>query len=80
MNKLEKIYWRDIGGLSDGWMELADLIKKADKIYNEECVSVGEVIYETTDYIIVSSTFDGDEKWHDASMIMKSVIIRRELI
>lgn len=76
--KYEKIYWKDISGISEKWMDLPELIKEAESVFNEECVSVGEVVYETEGYIIIAPTFDGNDKYHDASMIMKSVILKRE--
>jgi hypothetical protein len=76
--KLEKIYWRDINGLSDHWMTKDELVKEALKSFLVNCVSVGDVVYENDDFVIISSTFDGDDKYHDASMIMKSVIVKRE--
>lgn len=76
---IEIVYWRDIAGISEHWQTKDELMVEAEKVYKEECVTIGEVIYETDDYIIICATFDGDERYHDASVIMKSVIIRREL-
>lgn len=78
--KYEKIHWRDISGLSEKWMDLEELKTEAEKLYNEECVSVGEVIYENENYIILAPTFDGGKNYHDASMILKSVIVSRETL
>ncbi len=78
--KLEKIYWKDIDGLSDSWMSKEDLIVAGQESFNETCISVGEVLFENEDFLIIAGTFDGVEMWHDASMIMKSVIVNRETI
>lgn len=74
--KLNKIYWRDISGLSDRWMDKEELIEEAQKAFNTECITVGWVIHETDDYLLVSATTDQDGEYHDASMIMKSVILK----
>ncbi len=78
--KLEKIYWKDIDGLSETWMSREDLIVAGKASFDETCISVGEVLFENEDFLIIASTFDGVEMWHDASMIMKSVVVKRELI
>ncbi len=85
---LEKIYWKDICGLTsakNGWMTKTELIVEAESCFNGEYVSIGYVVHETEDYLAIAATHDCDEtdserRYHDASMIMKSVIIRRELL
>ena len=78
--KTEKIYWIDIASLSDGWMTVDELCTEAEKQYDSMCITVGDVVYENDKYIIVCPTFDGDDMYHDASMILKSVIVKRELL
>jgi hypothetical protein len=81
MHKLEKIYWRDIGGITDSWLSTEEILVEAEKRYNEVCESVGWVVFENDDYIVLAATRDpSQDTWHDGSMIMKSVIILREKI
>lgn len=77
-HKIEKIYWRDIAGLSDKWMTKEELCIEAQKNFDALCSTVGTVIFENNEYVIICPTLDGDDKFHDSSMIMKSVIVRRE--
>jgi hypothetical protein len=77
---MEKIYWKDIGSLSDSWESKDNLLKNAEKRYTEECTTVGEVIFENENYVVVAASFDGSDMYHDSSMIMKSVICKREKI
>lgn len=78
MEKLQKIYWKDISGLSDRWMDKKDLIEEAEKAFNNECITIGWVIHETPEYVLICATKGLDGEWHDASMIMTSVIYKRE--
>ena len=77
---LVKVYWRDIAGLScdDGeaaWLSEEALMRNAERMYKTEYISVGYLIGKTKKYIVIAAT-DGKGNWADASMIMKSVIIK----
>jgi hypothetical protein len=76
--KLLKIYWKDIAPLSDGWKGLKHCIEEADKLYEHEMISVGYLIHDTPDYVVIAASVDDtepeDPNYNDVSMIMKSVI------
>lgn len=83
-NKLVKVFWRDIAGISStdnssAWLTKAQLSKEAKRLYEQQYVSVGYLVENNSKFIIVAATTD-DEKdetlWSDASMIMKDVVIK----
>ena len=83
MSKIVKVYWHDIAtisGESIEWLDKEQLLKEAYKVYNLEFTTVGEIIHDTDEFIVVSATSDNSECpiYADSSMIMKSVIIRIE--
>ena len=82
-SKYVKVVWRDIIGLTSSdnasaWMEKDQLMKEAKKMYDHEHITVGEIVGETDEFIVISATSDNDGLYNDSSMIMKSVIIRTE--
>lgn len=84
MKPLVKVLWRDIAGIdsadnSSSWFTEPQIIKKASELYNQEYVSIGYLVAERPEFIVIAATTDNDEEaplWSDASMIMKSVIIQ----
>lgn len=86
LNKYVKVIWRDIMGITSGdnacaWMNRAQIAEEGQKCYDHEHTSVGEIVVANDDFIILVATSDNDIKetlYSDASMIMKSVIIRIE--
>ena len=77
------IHWKDISTLSasGGWGTLDEMKKDAADCYALDYTTIGELIFDGPDYIIVASTSDNDEddpNYNDASMIMKSVITKIE--
>jgi len=82
------IYWRDISGIdsadnSSSWFTKKQAIKEAQKLYDEEFTTIGEIIAETENFVVVAATCDNDLEeaiYSDMSMIPKSVIIRKEKI
>lgn len=77
---IETIHWRDIAGISDSWMTKEEAIVAGNTSFNEVCISVGQVIYENEQFLILASTFGGENKYHDCSMILQSVIVNRETL
>lgn len=84
--QITKVYWRDIAGIespnnSNAWLTRDQAVKEAEKLYNHEYETVGEIIAETNDFIVIAATTDNgtlEPLFSDLSMIMKSVIIRME--
>lgn len=82
---LLKVSWRDISGIdsannSSAWFNEKQILKEAQKLYDQIYISVGYLVSETSDFIVLAATTDcgEDPLWSDASMIMKNVIIKSE--
>lgn len=76
---LFRIFWRDIQGAPQGWKNKEDLVAWAEKAHQVEFITVGYLIYENKNFIVLAATIDGyEEEYNDASMILKSVITKRE--
>lgn len=80
MKNIEKITWRDIHAIPTQWLTIQDSIGKAKKMFNQEHLTVGFVVYEDENMVVISATFDGVDLYNDSSMIPKGVIIKREEI
>jgi hypothetical protein len=81
--KLYKIHWLDIVGGKD-WYSLKEAVSFAKKKFKTTYYTVGYLIYEDKDMVVVASTYtiedDGDYSFNDVSMIPKSVVIKKEKI
>ena len=51
------IYWEDIAGYSDSWMERKDIIDMRP----HSCISIGRVLEMTEEYITIVATWDDDK-------------------
>jgi hypothetical protein len=81
--KLERIFWRDIGSISDSWYSKDELIERANKDFHTLCETVGYIVFENSNFVVVAATLlpgdtEEENRYHDASMIMQSVIVTRE--
>jgi hypothetical protein len=71
------VSWRDISGLSEsGWKSKEDILTEAERKFNIEYQSIGWLLEENERYIVLVATTGDQEEYHDASMIMKSVITK----
>ena len=81
-----KVIWRDISGMcsednSSAWLSKKLMDMMGREVYNHEHVSIGEIVVDNKDFIVLAATTDDDTEdplYSDASMIPKSVIIRTE--
>lgn len=80
--EIKKVIWRDISALPSGrWYTKETALKESQKLFETEYVTVGQIIEENENFIIISATWDSDieeENFNDISMILKSVIVRIE--
>jgi hypothetical protein len=84
--KYKRIVWRDISGMdsadnSSAWFTKKQLEKVGQEYYDHEYHSIGEIIVDTKDFIVLAATTDNDEEeplYSDVSMIPKAIIIRVE--
>jgi hypothetical protein len=82
--KLVMVFWRDIASISStdnsgAWLTEEEAAREADKLYNHQYISVGYLVENNPKYIVVAATTDNDKDnplYSDASMIMKSVVIK----
>ncbi len=71
------VEWRDIITLEDGWMSVEDAIQTGKELYNAKYRTVGWVIHEDKDFLLVAATDDiSGAEYNDISMILRSVIIK----
>ena len=77
MKTIELIKWRDIQGFGRGYKTLDEAIEESRKLYNQIMETVGWVIFENDEFIVVASTFDSVEDWNDLNMIPKPFIVDR---
>lgn len=75
--RVELVVWRDHEGLP-GWSSAVDLEEWA-KVDTTTCVSVGILVHESEDSIVLSSSVHSDG-WGDSLKLLKSSIIRREIL
>jgi len=63
------------------WFTKEEFMAKAQKMYDHEHSSVGQIVGETDDFIGLAATTDNDPEdplYSDGSMIPKALIIRTE--
>lgn len=83
MKEIYKITWRDISSLPSGrWYSKEDALKEGQRIFDIEYVTVGRILEDNEKYIILASTYDSEmnENFNDVSMILKSVILKIEIL
>jgi hypothetical protein len=75
--RVERVTWLDTGlAISDGWMTPAHILEHAT---NQLVTSVGFVMYEDDDRLILTGTFAADIDQHlNAQSISKIAIRQRE--
>ena len=73
------VYWKDIT-VDCGWVTLEQLQKWGKDSFNETCKTVGYLVHESKDYVIVASSCaiftDSDIQFNNPIMIMSSVITK----
>lgn len=81
MKNIEIITWRDIHALKTQWRTLEESIEEGKILFNYKQFTVGVVIYEDKDMILIAASGDVDDKektYNDISMIPTSEIIKRD--
>lgn len=67
--------------MKGAWLSPAEAAGQAREYFDSKCVTVGYVIHENIDFIVIAATHDGEpedvREYHDISMIMCSVIVSR---
>ena len=79
-----KVIWKDIAGVSSGdnsgaWLSKEEALEESQKLFDSEYITIGEIIQETKDFIVIAATKDLEgDLYSDVSMIPKSVVVRVE--
>lgn len=76
-NKLIKVYWKD-HYFQGEWNSIIGVAKTAENGFNEPCWTVGECIVNKSGYIVMASSFNGDDEYGNTAMILKKDIIKYE--
>lgn len=78
--EISKVEWLDSGAVvSDGWTSLEDTIEKTKGVDFLHAETVGYVVYEDEDIIIMAQTLDMDaEKLLNAQVIARDAVFNRE--
>lgn len=73
-----RVQWVDSSTLGEGWFKRKVFLHKAKHAFTKSCVSVGKVIADRRDYVVLASAQDtGDpESFFNAHMIPKCAIIK----
>lgn len=80
-NKLVCVHWRDITTLDSAWLSTEQAIVEGREKYNLVYKTVGYLIENNKDFVLVAATYDADgDEYNDISMIMKCVIIKTETL
>jgi len=78
INKLVKIYWKDAAS-SEAWEDLNEVRDWASKTYVTPCETVGELILDTDDYVVVAASNNGEKTLYgDKVLIPKTLIDKTE--
>lgn len=73
--KIYTVSWRD--HTSDpSWKSDKELKKWGDTCYNALCTSIGHIVFDAKNYIIVAGEKDGDGNHGNCTMILKSAITK----
>lgn len=80
--KTARVHWKDIATISDincAWYLTEDAVKKGKEVFLHDHLTIGEIIENNKDFILVASTINTGESpmyYSDISMIPKSVITK----
>jgi hypothetical protein len=79
-SKVFKVLWRDVAGLglpNKAWYSKEEMEEMGKAMFNLEYVTIGEIVIDEKDYIVMAPTTDQDGVYSDCSMIPKSNIIKK---
>lgn len=71
--RLVKIIWIDPTSES-AWQNEKEIDKWAIEVSKEKCISVGWIIRENKDYIIIASDRNDAGEWANTNLIYKSLV------
>lgn len=80
MIQVTQIQWRDAASIADfgeEWLTTERAIGESRKLFDEPCLSVGFLIEENEDFIVLANS-RADGLWGGVQMIPKSVVITKD--
>lgn len=86
MNTIAIIHWKDIATISDesmAWFTQEQAKTKGKEVYNHDHLTIGQVIENNDEFMLVASTINENEDpamYSDISMIPKCVITNIEYL
>jgi hypothetical protein len=75
--KLIKVYWKD-HYFQGSWDSVSEMEKTADDGFEKPCWTIGICLINKRGYIIMASSFNGDNEYGNSAMILKKDIIKYE--
>jgi len=82
--KIVKVTWKDISGISleenMAWHSSEQLLEAAQTDYDTDYVSIGVIVHQNDDFLVIAATYDCGDKimYSDASMIPMAVVTKIE--
>lgn len=80
--KKVQLTWKDPSSIQDDqrqWLSFDEVSQKGREQYEDEVETLGFLVDETKDYVVICSTHDG-ENFCDCSVIMTSLIVNKKYI
>jgi hypothetical protein len=72
--KYIEVFWRD--AFSDSsWKNTEDIKKWVDEKHTELCKSIGWEVYTDKYYLVLSSSFNGDDEYGELTAIPKNWVV-----
>lgn len=77
VGKTYRVTWKD--HFSDSsWMDIHEIQEWVEKSKKEPCITIGELVYQDDDVIVLSATDDGSGNRGDLMGIYKNHVIRKQ--
>lgn len=74
--KLVTVHWHDHSS-NNSWSSLEDIKKWVKETKEKPCVTVGVLIYEDKDVIVLTDGHDGGENFGNQTLIFKKLIVKK---
>ena len=79
LGKTYRVTWKD--HFSDSsWKDEKEIREWVEECKSEPCVTIGDVVYQDEDVLVLSATTDGGDNRGDLMGIYKNHIIKKQLI
>lgn len=79
MEKIYEVTWKDHFS-ETGWKDSDELEKWVKKNKAKLCTSVGKIVYQDEEILVLAGSHDGDESHGDFMAIYKNHIVRKRIL